>query len=127
MKKLIMGIVIAMATMMVIPAATNAQTVAKKTTKAKKENAVKINAKKTKVAAATEEKKQSAPKAVTTKPAAPVTKSAKSYTKPAPSTAAAGNDKVIGKDDKGRTIYEGKRGGHYYINSNGNKTYIKKN
>ncbi|OYY56540.1 MAG: hypothetical protein B7Y52_03275 [Sulfurovum sp. 28-43-6] len=33
----------------------------------------------------------------------------------------------MGKDDKGRTIYEGKRGGHYYINSNGNKTYIKKN
>lgn len=35
------------------------------------------------------------------------------------------NDKVIGTDSKGRTIYEGKRGGHYYINSNGNKEYIK--
>ena len=40
--------------------------------------------------------------------------------------AAAGDDKVIGKDDKGRTIYEGPRGGRYYINSNGNKTYVKK-
>lgn len=27
----------------------------------------------------------------------------------------------------GKTIYTGKRGGKYYINSNGNKTYIKKN
>ena len=37
----------------------------------------------------------------------------------------AGADKTIGKDDKGRTIYEGPRGGQYYINSNGNKTYLK--
>ena len=35
-------------------------------------------------------------------------------------------DKAIGKDEKGRTIYEGPRGGHYYINANGNKTYIKR-
>ena len=35
-------------------------------------------------------------------------------------------DKVIGTDDKGRTIYEGKRCGHYYINKNGNKEYVKK-
>ncbi len=34
-------------------------------------------------------------------------------------------DKIVGKDDKGRTIYEGPRGGRYYINSNGNKEYIK--
>lgn len=39
--------------------------------------------------------------------------------------AAAGDDKVFGKDEKSRTIYEGPRGGRYYINSNGNKTYIK--
>ena len=37
----------------------------------------------------------------------------------------AGADKVAGKDDKGRTIYQGPRGGQYYINSNGNKTYLK--
>ena len=36
----------------------------------------------------------------------------------------AGDDKAVSKDDKGRTIYEGPRGGRYYINSNGNKTYI---
>jgi hypothetical protein len=26
----------------------------------------------------------------------------------------------------GRAIYEGPRGGHFYINANGNKTYVKK-
>lgn len=36
-------------------------------------------------------------------------------------------DPVIGTDAKGRTIYQGKRGGRYYINANGNKEYIKKN
>jgi hypothetical protein len=35
-------------------------------------------------------------------------------------------DKVFGKDAKGRTIYEGSRGGHYYINESGKKEYIKK-
>jgi colicin import membrane protein len=35
------------------------------------------------------------------------------------------DDRVVGTDDKGRTIYEGPRGGHYYINQNGNKEYIK--
>ena len=39
---------------------------------------------------------------------------------------ATGADKIFGKDDKGRTIYEGARGGRYYINSNGNRTYVKK-
>lgn len=37
----------------------------------------------------------------------------------------AGADKQIGKDEKGRTIFQGPRGGQYYINSNGNKTYLK--
>ncbi|MCA6421505.1 MAG: hypothetical protein IM568_01655 [Flavobacterium sp.] len=32
-------------------------------------------------------------------------------------------DKVTGKY-KGKTVYTGPRGGEYYINSNGNKTYI---
>ena len=27
---------------------------------------------------------------------------------------------------EGKTIYEGPRGGQYYYNSNGNKTYVKK-
>src|SRR5215468_10342399 len=33
----------------------------------------------------------------------------------------AGADKVVGKDAKGRTLYEGPKGGKYYINSQGNK------
>ncbi|NJN34922.1 MAG: hypothetical protein HC817_12385 [Saprospiraceae bacterium] len=35
-------------------------------------------------------------------------------------------DKTIGKDDKGRTIYQGPKGGKYYINSSGNKQYLSK-
>ena len=35
--------------------------------------------------------------------------------------------KIIGKTADGHTIYEGPRSGHYYYNSNGNKTYISKN
>lgn len=35
-------------------------------------------------------------------------------------------DKAVSTDAKGRTIYEGPRGGHYYIDKNGNKEYIKK-
>lgn len=37
----------------------------------------------------------------------------------------AGADKQVGRDEKGRTVFEGSRGGQYYINSNGNKTYLK--
>ncbi len=36
-----------------------------------------------------------------------------------------GEDKIVGTDAQGRTIYESSRGGHYYINDNGNKSYIK--
>lgn len=36
------------------------------------------------------------------------------------------SDKVFGTDAKGRTIYEGPRGGHYIINNKGNKEYVKK-
>lgn len=35
-------------------------------------------------------------------------------------------DKVIGTDAKGRTIYQGARGGQYTLTANGNKEYIKK-
>ncbi|HVT84194.1 MAG TPA: hypothetical protein VHD35_03285 [Chitinophagaceae bacterium] len=35
-------------------------------------------------------------------------------------------DKIVGKDSKGRTIYEGPRGGRYYINASGTKEYITK-
>ena len=33
--------------------------------------------------------------------------------------------RVVGTDAKGRTIYEGPKGGRYYINGNGNKEYEK--
>jgi colicin import membrane protein len=35
-------------------------------------------------------------------------------------------DKAVGTDAKGRTIYEGPRGGRYTLSPNGNKEYIKK-
>lgn len=34
-------------------------------------------------------------------------------------------DPVVATDAKGRAIYQGKRGGKYYINKNGNKEYVK--
>lgn len=34
-------------------------------------------------------------------------------------------DKSLGADAKGRTIYQGPRGGKYYINKNGHKEYVK--
>ncbi|MDE3124414.1 MAG: hypothetical protein KGK14_02780, partial [Bacteroidota bacterium] len=113
----IMAIIIAM------PLISNAQTSTKKSTKEKKETPAK-KAKKT-----TLQQQNASPNTTASdvsKSVKPASSPTKNYTKQATS-ANAGNDKVIGKDDKGRTIYEGKRGGHYYINSNGNKTYIKKN
>jgi hypothetical protein len=35
-------------------------------------------------------------------------------------------DKAVGTDAKGRTIYEGPRGGRYVLTAKGNKEYIKK-
>jgi colicin import membrane protein len=35
-------------------------------------------------------------------------------------------DKAVGKDKEGRTIFEGPRGGRYYINGSGNKVYVDK-
>ncbi|MGN6530577.1 MAG: hypothetical protein ACTHK0_02330 [Ginsengibacter sp.] len=34
-------------------------------------------------------------------------------------------DKAISTDAKGRTIYQGPRGGKYYLDKNGNKEYVK--
>jgi colicin import membrane protein len=34
-------------------------------------------------------------------------------------------DAAIGTDAKGRTLYQGPKGGKYYINKNGNKEYVK--
>ena len=35
-------------------------------------------------------------------------------------------ESIFGTDDKGRNLYQGKRGGIYYKTSSGNKVYIKK-
>lgn len=35
-------------------------------------------------------------------------------------------DKAVGTRDDGRTIFEGPRGGRYYINDSGNKVYIQR-
>lgn len=35
------------------------------------------------------------------------------------------NDKVVGRTEEGRDIYEGPRGGHYYLTESGNKEYVK--
>ncbi len=41
---------------------------------------------------------------------------------------AASGDKIIPgkKGPEGQAVYEGAKGGQYYINKNGNKTYLKK-
>ena len=75
--------------------------------------------------AKTKDSKKVADKNPTVRPEPAPVKTVKKVDK-ATEKAAAGEDKIIGKDDKGRTIYEGPRGGRYYINSNGNKTYTKK-
>ena len=41
-------------------------------------------------------------------------------------TATTSTDKVVGKDASGRTLYEGSKGGKYYMNKSGNKEYISK-
>ncbi len=47
-------------------------------------------------------------------------------TQMAPMTNAKATDNAIGTDAKGRTIYQGPKGGKYYINKNGNKEYLPK-
>lgn len=61
----------------------------------------------------------------TTVTSVPATKTVTTTTKSS-NTSTSSTDKVVGTDAKGRTIYEGPRGGHYYINKNGNKEYVKK-
>lgn len=35
------------------------------------------------------------------------------------------SDKIVGKTEEGRDIYQGPRGGHYYLTDSGNKEYVK--
>jgi PBCV-specific basic adaptor domain len=58
-------------------------------------------------------------------PPAVVTKDKKGHKAHTPGTATPGTDKLIGKDAKGHDVYQGPKGGQYYI-SNGNKQYLDK-
>lgn len=58
----------------------------------------------------------------TTTTTAPANAKAKTVTQGVNKTA----DKVVGTDAKGRTIYEGSKGGRYTLTAAGNKEYIKK-
>lgn len=64
----------------------------------------------------------SAPAANRTTTAASRTTSTKTIANPINKSA----DKAVGTDAKGRTIYEGPRGGRYVLTASGNKEYIKK-
>jgi colicin import membrane protein len=41
-------------------------------------------------------------------------------------TSKGSHDKIIGKTKDGRVVFEGPRGGHYYLTEKGTKVYIKK-
>ncbi|HEY5462345.1 MAG TPA: hypothetical protein VIJ95_03740 [Hanamia sp.] len=53
------------------------------------------------------------------------TKVTRSATPVAHASTAKTSDKAISTDAKGRTIYQGPRGGKYYLTKNGNKEYVK--
>ena len=87
-----------------------------------KANKVKATAPATTPAPVAIAKPVKAPKTKAIPPAAPMPKPTAQA-----AHAAAGKtaDKVIGTDAKGRTIYQGPRGGKYYIDKSGNKEYVK--
>ena len=48
--------------------------------------------------------------------------------KPAPKMKEASReskDEAVGKTDDGKTVFAGSKGGHYYLNDKGDKTYVK--
>ena len=92
------------------------QQAAKDAAKAARKQA-KMNAKAAKTAAATTTATKTATTAATTTATAVKTTATAVKTKVAPV--------ATGADAKGRTIMTGARGGKYYINKNGNKTYVK--
>ena len=105
---------------------TTAQTTAAKDSAkaAKKAARAQAKADKAKAAATT------TPPATTQKPTTPAT-TPPATTPPAKAKTPAQGvnksaDKVVGTDAKGRTIYEGPKGGQYTLTPAGNKEYIKK-
>lgn len=65
-------------------------------------------------------------KAATVKTAATTRVATVKTTAAQTAAAAKVTDKVVSTDAKGRTIYQGPKGGQYYINASGTKEYIKK-
>lgn len=74
--------------------------------------------------AKTKQATQSAPATATTPATPPTDDKVNAQTKS--TSAPTSSDKVVGKDAKGRSMYQGAKGGQYIINSSGNKEYIKK-
>jgi colicin import membrane protein len=93
----------------------------------------------TKPADSTKTRKSRSKKATTPATTAPATTTPAPAPAPAPATTAKTTpakpvvnppnksaDKAVGTDAKGRTIYEGPRGGRYVLTASGNKEYLKK-
>jgi hypothetical protein len=132
MKKIIFAIALMFSTVGLLHAQTSS-TVTKETKKEKKDKSsstqsnglkkdgtpdMRLKANKTKVQTTTTVV-QPTPKVNTTP--APVVNTQKTVSTSTTKVA----DKVIETDAKGRTIYQGPKGGKYYINKNGNKEYVK--
>lgn len=77
----------------------------------------------TTIAPATSTKTQAAPRTATTQTIAPTAATRTQVAPRSPTTKTA--DLASGTDSKGRTIYTGPKGGHYYIDKNGHKEYVK--
>jgi len=119
MKKTVSVVLLSMA-LLLVGSSINAQTTqaakdsAKAARKAAREQA-KAAAKTTTTPAVTP-----TPTPVTTPTTTPTT------TKTVPQPVNKSADKAVGTDAKGRTIYEGPRGGRYVLTASGHKEYIKK-
>ena len=98
-------------------------------TQAQTTQAAKDSLKAARKAARAQAKADKAKAATTTAPVAPTTQAAPA-TNTKPKTVNQGvnksADKAVGTDAKGRTIYEGPRGGRYVLTPAGKKEYIKK-
>lgn len=78
----------------------------------------------TTIAPATSTKTQAAPRTATTQTTIAPTAATRTQVAPRAATTKTA-DLASGTDSKGRTIYTGPKGGHYYIDKNGHKEYVK--
>lgn len=103
------------------------QSFAQDTTKVKKTRVRKVKAAvATTATTATTTAKAAVPVAPTPAPAVAKTVTTTKAKVATTASTVKSSDKVFGTDAKGRTIYEGKEGGHYYMNASGKKEYVKK-